>query len=279
MSTVTRPIILGSFSWSAMNGKDKWRLMSAYNTFNIGFGPQLPSEAARDYLKVTQKYPLRAVKQQAMLLHYKRSQPMFCRRCTLPEACYIDLTAAYLSIMDVVGCVPDYYPNRWLGASQPPSDFMLRDNHIARNSLVTSGLPSVLSIWSGKELVNRNTRNELYNMGLWSIVQDVLHGICADFIRYCDLRYWNVDGGIVPATFRDTALEIVRDWGLSARVKAYGRCNIYGLGCYRVGKKRTRTKPSAGYEDISVVNDYVDYQWLKTKMYTLSTRNPLLTNE
>lgn len=243
--------------------------------FDIGYGPQTPSEVARDYLLAKYQYPRRASKRQVESIHLPRSQAMYCVRGKLERAVYLDVRAAYFSIMQIVGCTPDYFPGRFLGAGDPPSDFPCPDHKIARNCLVSVGTSNTMQTWTGYGLDLKKSWNSVYNMGLWALVQDVLHGVAADLIEKAGAIYFNVDGAIIPEVALNTGIDILRAWGLEGKVKHKGRAEVFGIGRYKVGRFRTRHMPALATGDFKAINNYCNRAELRRNMYILSKRAPL----
>jgi hypothetical protein len=113
-------------------------------------------------------------------------------------------------------------------------------------------------------------------MGLWALVQDILHGVAADFIEQAGAIYFNVDGAIIPEMALDKGNEILRSWGLVGKVKGRGTTEVYGLGRYKVGKLRTRHMPSLATGELNAINHYCDRRELRSTIYALSKRAPLI---
>jgi hypothetical protein len=261
------PIFLGSYSWTFPLSHE--RMLYNPTAVTIGNGPQTPGEITRDYLDW--KYPkrLRCVTDQWRALTVHRAYPCFARPGAYDDMVYLDIKSAYWSILSIFGWDADYFPGRWLGVRSNVFDFPLQDNKPARSGLVTAGLSSPTRFWTGSALQWRTTENKHVNLGLWALVQDVLHGVADDMLGLGAV-YVHTDGYIIPAENLAQGSEILNDWGLRGNVKAHGDANVLGVGSYRVGDFQTKRTGVIPSEMFSI--SPVEKHWLRTKCHIFSER-------
>lgn len=235
--TIEELVYYGNLSWTLSQRKERWIRASAY--INRGNGAQTGSEIARDYLDW--KYPrkLRACGAQADSLRSNRFAPLYVRPEILEFAAYVDISATYWSFMALVGWDVDYFPGHWLRAGNPPSDFPLPDVKVARNSLVSAGLPTPMRIWTGKHFINKHRPNIHLNMGLWACIMDVLHAIATKALAL-GACYVHTDGYILPFYEAAELIGYISQYRLKATIKAFGLAIVNGVGNYRVGDKVTK---------------------------------------
>lgn len=230
-------IYIGVLSWTLLDRRERWLRPSA--VVNIGYGLQTGAEIARDYLDW--KYPakLRATAHQRDLIKMHRAAPLYVQPAVLENGAYVDLKSAYWSVMSLVGWDVDYFPSKWIGQGTIPNDFPLADHKVARNSLVSCGLPTPVRLWTGYQLVKQYRRNWHINMGLWALIMDVLHAV-ASIARKYGAVYVHTDGYILQSWDAPALIEEIEAFGLHASIKASGVSSVIGMGNYMVGSKMTK---------------------------------------
>jgi len=268
LNFVSDNVMLGSFSWYWMTERKK----EVLRPFALNFGNVLttPAELARTYLQL--KYPRqRATKEQVTYFKCPHFSPLYAKPHNFESACYIDIRSAYWQILQIVGWDVDYCPLRWLGKGQPMDDFCYADIKLARNCLVTAGLPTEASFWSGsvQEFKRMSTYNSTSNLGIWALCQDVLHGVAWDAIR-AGAVYAHTDGYICDAQNSRKVIDAISEWGLEARIKKAGEAVVRGVGSYSFGNQSTNTpKQVHGYSNL-ILSD--KHSWLKRKIRFFSER-------
>jgi len=268
LNMVSDNVMLGSFSWYWMTEKKK----EVLRPFALDFGSVIttPAELARTYLML--KYAKqRATKEQVSYFKQSHVAPLFAKPHKFESACYIDIRSAYWQILQIVGWDVDYNPLRWLGKGQPMDDFAYADIKLARNCLVTAGLPTEASFWAGsvQEFKRLSTYNSTSNLGIWALCQDVLHGVAWDAIR-AGAVYAHTDGYICDAARSGAVIDAIRDWGLEARIKKSGTAEVNGVGAYTFGGISTRTpKQNHAYDNLVLQEKH---DWLKRKIRFFSER-------
>lgn len=249
--------------------KSKTRLIKRSSLVSIGYGPQTPSEVARDYLTALYPKRLRAVGKQAEKIMQHRAYPLYAKPGTIPKGVYVDIRSAYWSLMGLGGWDIDYHPGKWLIPGRAPLDFPLATHKVARNCLVSLGLPSVTTLWTGEHWKRVHTRNPRLNLGLWSFVQDTLTA-CALLAVAFGALYVHTDGAIMAADAADRYSEELRYWGLETSIKYAGPTLVLGIQNWMVGDKQTRcfgqTKPRA----FSSLREDVPVHWLRERLHWLS---------
>lgn len=229
-------IYLGVSSWTLPERGERW--LKPHSYYVTDFGIQTAGEIARDYLDFKFPKRLRATKAQKDTLNIHRSAPLYVEPTLLEDAVYVDLKSAFWSIMRLTGWNVDYYPSNWLLRGTPPNDFPYPDIKPARNALVSCGLPTPLRMWTGKKITRQFRTNLHINMGLWSIIMDVLHAIAAH-ARELEAAYIHTDGYILPRWNGDEMLEIIQSYGLYGGIKARGLATIIGMGNWKIGDHQT----------------------------------------
>jgi hypothetical protein len=240
---------IGAFSRSIP--AKRWRLVYAPVALFEGTTISTPPQVARAYLDY--KYPkqLRATGKQLEFWKPRRVAPMY----TEPgfyrdEMVYLDLKSAYWSILKVIGWDVEYFPGMLVRRSSV-ADFPYPRNKIARNSLVTLGLPGTGFMWKDGKLIS-TPHSWRVNLGIWSAVQDILQAIANEMILRCGAVYVNTDGYIIPADAVEVAYGIADEWRVTFTEKGRGRASVYGVGAYAIGERRVRSgkRMSPAYSNI-----------------------------
>ena len=247
LSSLTDITYLGSFAWSQPHAKKKW-IKSKFH-YEIGAGYTTPSEIARDYIAV--KYDNKRLrcntKQWRELVAKKVSQPIFALPCEIERGYYLDLVSAYWQILMLGGYDVDYMPKRYVSPRSMVTDFPVPEIKLARNCIVSMGLPSGVTVWHPSiGLVKPKTTRKNVNLILWSFAMDVLHGVASDMVEFACANYVNTDGYIVSAEHLNKAYEVAASWGLTIAIKHQGQIVVRGAGDYDIGERmsgRMRTVP------------------------------------
>lgn len=231
---------LGHYSWT--NAEEKRRFLDeAVIVDSVTGFIQTPPEVSRDYLRVKYTEARRHTLAQYRAINEPRSAPMYCKIGVYPDMAYVDIKAAYWTIIKIVGWDVDYHPGRWIGKRSENEDFPIPDNKLARNCLVTAGLMTPTHVWTGEKLKPFQGHNTLVNYDLWALAQDVLHALATIALK-AGAVYVHTDGYIVPQHRTPALIEEISKWGLRAGVKGQGDCEIYAMGCYKIGNFATKHK-------------------------------------
>lgn len=235
--------VLGSASYSSRLTRQTWLLET--KAVDGGWGFTSPFHLAMAYLH--HKYPHRKAgrlksAQYADVVAVRRSAPLFAKPVRWIEGAYLDLKSAYWSIIQTVGWDVDYYPSKWLMKKSSNVDFPYPQHKLARNSLVSIGLPTQLVVWTGDKIEMVKRPNQWINVMLWSLVQDVLHGVAHDMVERAGAYYVHTDGYIVGLDDLPKAMQVFADWGLPMSIKAQGEMRVSGVGAYAVGESIGRAK-------------------------------------
>lgn len=246
LTTIHVPTIIGLFSWSSRAIKKRMLLRS--HAVDYGGGWCTPGDIARDYLAL--KFPKRRIRmttsQYQKIVPNRAQTPVFCKPELLERGLYVDIQHAYWSILRAVGWDVNYNPGLFLSPQSNVEDFPLSQHKMARNCLVSCGLPGSLRLWTGEKLVFQKKPNRFVNLMLWRLVQDVLHGVALDCIE-AGAIYAYTDGFIVSEQSVENVFSAIEAWGLMCGVKHAGKVNVnapadYQFPDYRT-KVRTRSKP------------------------------------
>lgn len=256
--------IIGSFSWLGL--KSRTRYIQASTAINIGGYLQTPSDVARDYL--AEKYGgkrRRVTTKQYHAIMEKRHHPLFAVAGRYDDALYVDIKAAYWSIVRIVGWDVDYNPNRWLGQGESMEDFPYAEHKLARNCLVTAGIYANQKIWNAekKKLITVRRGNALTNYCLWALVQDVLNAVAFEAIG-AGAVYCHTDGFIVERRNLTDLMSVIAEWGLTPGIKYEGPAEVYSAGAYSIGPKLNRRKMFVT-RTMHSITYYADIDWLKPR--------------
>jgi hypothetical protein len=232
-------IAVGLLSWTLLDRHERWIRPSAL--LHTQFGLQTASEVARDYLDFKFPKRLRALGPQAEVLKLHRAAPLYCWPGIYDEYCYLDLKSAFYSIMCLAGWDVDYFPAKWLVPGTTPVDFPLSGHKVARNCLVSCALPTPMKLWTGYRFVRRRANNPHINLGLWSLIMDILNCIAREATE-CEAVYIHTDGYIIPLYRAYELQERIAEYGLIAEIKlnSIGTCIMLGMGNWKCGERKTK---------------------------------------
>lgn len=260
---------LGSFTWT--NNKTRYMKKSAV-TFIEGL-PFTHSDIAVAYLTARYAEQRRRTSTGAYRECFcpkHKAVPLYAKP-TKGELVYVDLKAAYWSMVLTGGWDVDYRRDKYIGIRSENSDFPFPRNKIARNVLVSIGLPRRVQVWTGKRVTSIKGRNPLYNGILWCFVQDVLHNVAADMML-AGCHYVHTDGYIFDRKDLPTALEIAESWGLTVGVKYEGYGEILGTSNYWIeGKPPRKPRPAQLAVKLSIYPTE-GKSWLRTKIKSYINR-------
>jgi hypothetical protein len=228
--------------------------------------PVTPTEVAREYLKLHHPEKRRARREQGDEIKAPRHAPMWAIPSIVHDASYVDIRAAYWSILNVVGWDTNYYPQKWLSRGRRPTDFPLPDDKVARNSLVSLCRATPARIWKSGKNEYRRIHNPHENHHLWAVVMDVLNAIAHYAVTECSAQYVNTDGYIVPSRFSDKLMTYIDEWGLQARAQERGRAVVKSIGAYKIGAKRTLLYDArTQVHELREVHSPADVPWLQSR--------------
>lgn len=240
---------LGSFGWTSKATGEKW--IRKPFAFNIGAGWVTPSDIARDYISV--KFGTTRLRCNTKVwkevVNKKKHQPLFAEPCSLTNASYIDLKSAYWQLLQLGGWDVEYMPERFLSPRSHVYDFPVPEIKLARNCLVSMGLPSGVNVWIPDfGFAQRQPQKSSVNLVLWGFIQDVLHGVAADMVERAGAVYVNTDGYIIRDERMKDADSVAESWGLTFTIRHSGRATIRGAGDYDIGGRasnrlRTQARP------------------------------------
>lgn len=260
---------LGAFVWTGQS--DRW--ISKAHANDVQSFIMSPADIAREYL--TFRYGLQK----------RRTSTKTYRECFCPkhkaapiyanpqqgEFVYVDLKAAYWNIVLRGGWDVDYGRDRFIGVGSNNWDFPFPTNKLARNILVSSGLPRTVQVWTGKQIITIKGKNPLYNGILWCFVQDVLHDIAQDMIEHGAV-YVHTDGYIFPYKKVHHAFDIAKSWGFDLGVKYSGYGEVFGAANYWIeGKRSKRPRPSQ-FRVVNNIEPTTRRDWLRENLKMLEYR-------
>lgn len=268
LTQLTENVVIGSFSWLGMSTHTRW--IQAATAIPLGGMLATPGDIARDYLRI--KFPKRSrvTTDQYHRIMVHRHHPLYAHPVELDDAVYIDLKAAYWSIMRVVGWNVDYNPGRWLGQGESLADFPYAGHKLARNCLATAGLIGSGKMWIGAEsrLITTKRYNALANYSLWSLLHDVLNSIAADVVS-AGAVYVHTDGYIVAANKADAVMDAIAQWNLTAGIKYTGPAKVFTAGTYSIGSRPSGRKVYATRATRAIAL-HVNRNWLRRKFTALT---------
>lgn len=266
------PAFVGTFSVTQQ--PQRWIMETSARYLWPGLA-QTPTEISRDYLTI--KYPRRLRRKSAQIdiLKAERHAPLLAVPGWYHDYVYVDVEAAYWSILCTVGWNVDYWPFRWLARGDDLDDYPLPKDKLARNYLVSAGLSDGMTIWTGQRFIEK-PGNPLVNHGPYAVIMDTLHALAVIARDQCHAVYINTDGYIVPAASVDTMLARIADYGLRGRVKYDGEAKVYGAGQYEIGARiMKRAKPGRTSFADTLVRDDALAGWLQPRLLRLHRFNRL----
>lgn len=267
--------ILGSYSYLKLKSRE--RLVRADCLINLGDGlVATPPQLARDYLSVKYKQGPRIKKYQLI----KQAEglvpaPNYADPTRFDHGYYIDIKSAYWSIMNITGWDLDYNPGEWLAPGEPPADFPWPGHKIARNCLVSSGVPRPIDRYMPPDKFDTiKGNNKLRNFGLYKLILDVLNSIAYEAINLGAV-YVNNDGYIAPTERKAAAIiGLILDWGLTPTIKAEGPGAVRGAGSYAVGHiKSIPYKLRPGKNPVENIHRPKYYKWLQDTFSAMVAEN------
>lgn len=255
------PAILGVYS--VTQAPNRW--LSQPDTVDLCGLKQSPTEVSRDYLSF--RFP-RKLKRK--LTQIEACQPVPAPRLAMPgryfDMVYVDIRAAYWSLVYGLGWDVDYWPQKWLARGESHEDFPLPGNRPARNYLVSISIADGLVLYLGGKLIKQQG-NRFINWPLYRLVHDVLNALALEAARLGAV-YVNTDGYILPARRAESLMSSVGEWGLAARVKEEGPAIVRGVGNYDIGTHKSR-HPRWEMPRFHDSLRYEDTSWLRKRVSAL----------
>lgn len=237
-------ITFGSFSWYVRPRIGKpYRLIFKDKCREVA--PNLwatPTQIAREYINYkADKLPLRARMHQITACTEPKRYPPLYSGIAEGDLVYVDMKAAYWTILQVIGWDVQYMPNKYIGRRMGVSDFPYPDWKMARNCLVTVGRPATIRTFDiDRKKFDVTTVGSRYtNNLLWAAVMDILNGIARDAVRL-GAYYVYTDGYIFRERDFERAKVGLDAWGLTFEVRHRGHGFVSAPGCYSVGDHTTR---------------------------------------
>jgi len=265
---ISERVILGSYSWTMPSLKK--RIVLQDSAYRLGGGVRTPADIARDYVSV--KYEKRRVRitteQYDACIKTNIDAPLHCIPCYLPDAYYVDIRAAYWSIIRAVGWDVSYLPSRYLSKNSDNHDFPVPEIKMARNCLVSIGLSGNMNIWNGTRITWVSKPNKYANMVLWRLVNDVLNGVATDMIAVGAI-YAYTDGYIIPATALNLAQEVAAAWGLDMTIRREGWAKVTAPATYEFPNFKTKVLPRLAPITMTKVYE-PDSKWLRWRFRKLA---------
>jgi hypothetical protein len=261
-------VIVGAFSCTWMHAKRRY--IKRQYAVNVGLGIQTPGEVARDYLLAKFGRATPAPKSRYPDATEFLAMPAYAEPGKLKgDHVYIDVDGAYWTVLSIAGWSCAYAPGRFLMRGGSVADFPLKGHKLARNMLVTFGLPAKLYMLTHYGPVVKKTYNRLLNGHLWRLASDCLHALAAYAVDECGARYFLTDGAIMPERYVDRYRDFAFSMGFTTSYKSdVGPGFIKSVGAYKLPGLTTKT--FARYSDrphfrIREVDDLlVDrMRWLK----------------
>lgn len=246
------------------------RYLKEKKVVNLWGVPQTPGEVARDYLMATFTKRRRILSQQLDMVKVHRPQPLFADPGHYHDMAYVDITAFYYTLVNIVGWDVDYYPGLWLKFGRPVSDFPVPQNKPARNALIMTGISSGMRVYKDGQVFTRKTGNRLANFSLWACIQDVAHSIAWAAVGF-GAKYINTDGYIIPYRHIDPFSDWLESLGLTPRITRTGDATIYGAGRWAMDGKPINPKLSEDHAYIMNLNPYTQDNWALNRVARIAS--------
>lgn len=226
--------VVGISAYTHEQSKRRWLDPNALVAPNV-----TASDAARCFLRSAYHLPLRRRRDQQTAAPV----PLLVRRGRYPDAVYVDLKSTYKGIVEAFGFDVEYRRGAYLSvnAERTPLPDLVRENKRAYAAIVamSSSYESVMQRWDGKKLVTFKVRNVFHQPCLWALTRDILLGVYSQMYWNFKLYYANTDGYIISRHDLEDALALIESWGFAASIKGTGNAEVYGVGSYQIGVRKT----------------------------------------
>lgn len=238
--------VLGTYSYTNRNLHT--RLADKTDTIFLAPYIYTPSELARDYLTYRYGKARRICKEQWRLFRNTApAAPLYAKPGLYRDYQYVDLKAAYWSIVNLVGWDVDYMPERWLSYGDPPSDFPAPNHKASRSALVSATRRSVVMVKTGENVYEKSIYNPLWNDSLWYVVMHILHMIALKALALGAV-YVHTDGYMLPAENVQELRKFIEAHGLTLGEKTYPRtAHICQLQNWQIGDLKTKRYDPLAY--------------------------------
>lgn len=156
-----------------------------------------------------------------------------------PYCFYVDVSKAFYQIANVYGLETSHREGKYMAFGSTLPDTVFSDSKLMR-SLFVSGTQktSKFTEWINHELRTRQFPNRNYAPHLSRAILATLHAIQ---VLVSDLSlYSHTDGFITPFYWLDKATRRLDERGIQYSIKGEGQCQIYDVGSYSIGDKRTK---------------------------------------
>ena len=191
----------------------------------------------RKFLKT---FPRRKIRQAEYHNYRLARPPLYIQPAILEDAIYLDIKQAYPSIYKYLGWMTDYIRGRYWGVGNPmPYPYPMAWK-AGRSYVVTGARHRQFGRYINKgQVMVKPYASQFSNPPLVAGVYDVL-SMVARFAQYAlKAKYWNVDGGILPAKAEEILIPFLQSIGLEGRVKHRGKAYILSSGYWKIGKHET----------------------------------------
>lgn len=262
---------LGSFAWSQPSPKNK--LIKPSHAHNYGAGFCTPADIARDYISVKfDGVRLRCNSRQYQdFVKERKHQPLYCEPVTGMRAVYVDLKSAYWQILMLGGWDVDYSRDKFLSVRSDVFDFPFPHLKLARNILISIGLPGQSTVWSPDKGFKRiRSGGGTTNLVLYGFAMDFLHCFASEMIDRAGAVYVNTDGYIIPAFEYQNAMSIADEWGVRLEPRYDGYATVRRVGDYDIENYRS-PKPSTGVHPRKYIHP-PNLKWFKRRWVHFANR-------
>lgn len=266
------PVWCGSFSWSVPSRQERYVLDR--HAIEIEGMLLTPSELARTYLdiKYAKRKPRMTTDQWQKTVVNKPQPPLFSIPGSYKKCSYVDLDGAYWQIVKTLGWDVDYNPGKWLEVKSNNYDFPYWSLKMARNCLVSIGLPSAITLWTGHSFKQVKRGNRHINLSLWAAVQHVLNGVAADMVSV-GAKYVFTDGYILQNTELERVEDVMWSWGMKFSQRHTGDAEILGPAAYKIGSHESKPFRSRKFSrNVNLINYEVGAFMRKRYKYFSATR-------
>lgn len=183
--------------------------------------------------------------------------PLYVRPCALEDAAYVDITSAYQTFYSRFGWKVEYLRGRYLGLAEPLLWPYPQSWKIGRSYVVSGARPLQQGrfVRDGK-LIFRAYRSPFSNPPLVAAVYDALSALARLAVYSFGAKYWNIDGGIMPAWKAKIFIELLASWRIPAKVKYSGQACIYSSSHWGIGE-HTTARIEAGKPPRKIITDHI----------------------
>src|SRR5258708_4133231 len=227
----------------------------------------MPSDVTRSWVKDTVNLPIKLRREQVEAKNYPL--PLYSKRGLHGDCSYVDITAAYLSILRM-GYDLAYLHGRYIGVNPRSIQNEIPNNKMSYAIAIamSNSRRTNISVLGKEGVYVHKGFNAFSNPCLYRLAADTLASIASEALRIfgSQICYINTDGFIIATRHADKLIDLIASWGFHSRVKYQGETEIFGVAAWKIGSKRTRRLDAHALDFLSTMPDLSQSLWLKRRV-------------